>query len=204
MNNYTSNTPFGYCHCGCGQKTNLAPRNSTKIGLVKGEPQRYIKGHQHAAVIRQSFSDRFWSHVDIDPAGCWLWASRQFKEGYGSIDEGGRNSKRLHAHRVAWELTNGAIPDGLCVLHKCDVPACCNPSHLFLGTRLDNNRDKVEKRRQAKGETHSRHRLTDQEVLYVREQVSLGYSTIRELSNLFDVSYNTIRYIVKGKTWKHI
>ena len=82
--------------------------------------------------------DRFWSYVDSSKE-CWTWTAYKNKDKYGvfAID-------RIphYAHRVSWMIHNGEIPDGLCVLHKCDNPPCVRPDHLFLGTRKDNNVDK--------------------------------------------------------------
>ena len=78
------------------------------------------------------------------PDECWLWEKSKSAKGYGQINSGGTMAR---AHRVAWELSNGPIPKGVCVLHKCDVPICVNPSHLFLGTLKDNFDDAVAKGR---------------------------------------------------------
>ncbi len=80
---------------------------------------------------------RFWAKVNKNAAnGCWLWA--------GAVDDMGRgafNGKTRKAHRAAWEFSHGSIPAGLCVCHRCDVPLCCNPAHLFLGTHQENMDD---------------------------------------------------------------
>ena len=89
--------------------------------------------------------ERFWSRVDRSPGGCWEWTGRRARGGYGEIWWHGRDQR---SHRVAWELLEGPIPEGLFVCHHCDNPPCVRTSHLFLGTALDNNRD-----RQAKGRT---------------------------------------------------
>jgi len=88
--------------------------------------------------------DRFFQKVDRS-GDCWLWLAGLDKDGYGKFNIG---DKTFRAHRVAWELAaNKKIPNGLCVLHRCDVPGCVNPEHLFLGTALENNQDREEKNR---------------------------------------------------------
>lgn len=80
----------------------------------------------------------------VEPnSGCWLW-TRSVSMGYGKL---WWDKKHQRAHRVSWELHNGAIPDGMLVLHKCDTPPCINPAHLFLGTHADNAADKIAKGR---------------------------------------------------------
>ncbi len=81
--------------------------------------------------------------------GCWDWPNYRNKDGYGLTS---LNGKTTVAHRVAWVLTFDSIPDNLYVLHRCDNPACCNPSHLFLGTAEDNAKDCKSKGRHARGE----------------------------------------------------
>lgn len=89
---------------------------------------------------------RFWAKVDKrGPDDCWEWQAARMKCGYGQFRFRGA---MVLAHRFAWEQANGPITDPkLCVCHKCDNPACCNPAHHFLGDRRDNIHDAMSKRR---------------------------------------------------------
>lgn len=93
---------------------------------------------------------RFWSKVDKS-GECWMWLGSKVGMNYGQFYLQGRTRR---AHRVAWEIAIGPIPDGLCILHICDNPSCVNPRHMRLGTYADNNKDAAQKGRSAKGERH--------------------------------------------------
>jgi hypothetical protein len=200
----SSNTTYGYCGCGCGQKTKIAKQTNSKCGYVKGVPRQYIHGHR--VRVQPSLDSRFWSKVAVsnNPDECWEWQKGKSHDGYGYISIGGRKGKRTYAHRIAWEFKNGTIPSGLFVLHSCDNPACCNPKHLFLGTRQDNSKDKVNKGRQAKGENNGAHKLNEGDVLYIRERYSRGDIRITDLANELGLGRTHVRDIVHRKTWKHI
>jgi len=89
--------------------------------------------------------EKFWASLDIrGNEDCWEWQRGRDDGGYGCVCYSG---KRYGAHRLAWELTNGPIPEGLLVCHSCDNPPCCNPKHLFLGTHGDNMQDALTKGR---------------------------------------------------------
>jgi HNH endonuclease len=98
-----------------------------------------------------TLEERLWSKIAIDrKTGCHVWMGHQ-QNGYGRfIVKWGQT--RL-VHRLVWELTNGPIPGGLHVLHRCDNPLCCNPDHLYLGTHAENMADKVRKGRARNGAT---------------------------------------------------
>lgn len=98
---------------------------------------------------------RFFEKVSWTESGCHEWTAGRFEKGYGVFRNDGRN---LRAHRVAYEIAFGPIPDGMLVLHKCDNPACVNPDHLFVGSQKDNMQDMVKKGRQRIAVTDARRR----------------------------------------------
>jgi hypothetical protein len=96
---------------------------------------------------RTDIRERFFRFVtESDPQKCWLWCGTTTPRGYGQIGKGGAHGS-LSAHRVSWIIHCGPIPEGLAVLHKCDVKRCVNPGHLFLGTMKENTADMVSKGR---------------------------------------------------------
>lgn len=144
----------------------------------------------------------FWAKVAVNPddESCWLWKNSKDRNGYGHFKLGGRTQ---YSHRVAWQLANGNIPEGLDVCHSCDTPSCCNPKHLFLGTHQDNMDDMANKGRQRglRGERNSQHKLTLEQVKQIRERYSAGGVLQRELAAEFGVSQPMIGYIVRREFW---
>lgn len=140
----------------------------------------------------------FWNLVDKS-GDCWLWTLGVIGFGYGSLTYQG---KAARAHRLAYTLGVGAIPKGMQVLHKCDNPLCCNPDHLFLGNHKDNINDRIEKDRTARGEQSGTHKLTDEQVLYIKQHPKPVPR--KRLAIEFGVGVTTIDNIIGGVQWKHI
>jgi len=152
---------------------------------------------------RKPLNERFWEKVDRrGREDCWLWKAATVK-GYGVFAP--VHHKLVKAHRFAYELVKGPIPDGQDVLHKCDCPPCCNPEHLFPGTQLDNQRDSIAKGRRASqdGEHNGNAKLTETQVREVRRLRSEGY-VLAAIGEIMGVHLSTISLIVCGVTWKHL
>ena len=152
---------------------------------------------------------RFWSCIRKEK-NCWVWTGRLHKTGYGELSihppGSGRNggSRTVLAHRYAWQLIHGSIPEGKCVLHACDNRPCVNPAHLWLGDRLANARDRDAKGRGLpsihKGEVHGMAKLTNVQVLEIRAAPK-GSAL---LAKHFGVSYSMIKRIRNRQLWRHI
>lgn len=152
-----------------------------------------------AKYTREESIARFWSRVEKSdsPDDCWLWTGAADSRGYGNLQI---NNAKFSSHRLAYELTYGSA-GSLLVLHRCDNPRCCNPNHLFLGTHQDNMTDMKTKKRAASGERNSKAKLTQNQVLYIRENYLNGNTTQRALAREMKVSQRVIWQIVNNKTW---
>jgi len=149
--------------------------------------------------------NRFWNKVN-KTNGCWLWTAMKVnrnKETYGRFWFHG---KLMLAHRMAWELTNGPIPEGLDVLHKCDTPLCVRPEHLFLGTMNDNIQDAITKGKingnpMYRGESRYNHKVNESQVKEIRNLRANGLSW-EKLAVQFGMSSRGIRNICNGHSWR--
>ncbi len=146
---------------------------------------------------------RFWSKVDLraNQHTCWNWIAGKNKYGYGSF----MFKDDTLSNRIAYRLYYGDFDKTLCVLHKCDNPSCCNPNHLYLGTKKDNSRDKAERDRMAhlKGEQNGSSKLTEDQVIKIVSLIKSG-EKISSISKTYNVSFQQILNIKKGRCWSHI
>ena len=164
--------------------------------------------------------ERFWAQVTkegpIHPKCGRCWVKLGVGEWYINV-----NKKLVRANRFSWELHNGPIPSGLCVLHHCDNPACIRPSHLFLGTNKDNSEDMVAKGRAKggvsgpnnsstkypelrQGDNNGNRKLSSNQVISMRRDRKLYKLTYKQLSAKYGVSIITVNRVVNNKVWKHI
>lgn len=139
-------------------------------------------------------------NVEVDGNGCWLW-TRNILLGYGRIGIGGKN---YLAHRISAHLWLGMPLDSkLNSCHHCDVPRCCNPIHLFVGTHKDNMADAAKKGRTTQGTKSPNSKLTDDCVREIRRLWRGGMKT-KDISDRFPASRSVVSSVCNGKSWKHI
>lgn len=131
---------------------------------------------------------------------CWLWIGSQDKDGYGQADI---DWIKKRAHRVAWFLETGVMPDGICVLHHCDTPPCVRFDHLFLGTNGTNMNDRDAKGRQARGQRQGSAKLTESQVAIIRHKSDEGYSQ-KSIADKHGVSVITVNRVIRRAYWKHV
>jgi hypothetical protein len=146
----------------------------------------------------QKLQERFLNKVVRSEHGCWLWTGHRLPKGYGVF----RVGDKIHrAHRVAYELFKGEIPEGLHVTHSCDNPSCVNPDHLFAKTNADNVQESFDKLRSSNvGILHPGHKLTEDDVLQI-----LGSSDEFEvLADRFGVTKENIYRIKTRRSWSHM
>lgn len=150
----------------------------------------------------KNLTKKFWSKVDKSSSidGCWLWKAKTVTYfGYGRIRVG---KKTIVAHRVAWYLIHGVLPQQL-LLHSCDNPKCVNPDHLREGTQFENMKDKTSRNRQQKGQSHPHSKLTESEVKEILLLLKKGVLQ-KEIAKKFNTVSSNISLINRRLAWRHI
>jgi len=135
-------------------------------------------------------------YIPVPESGCWIWLT---KSKYGVFYLHGTHHT---AHRASWILFNGPIPDGMLVCHKCDVPGCVNPTHLFLGTPKDNMQDMITKGRNkiVRGSQVGNSKLVEKNIF----TILISKQSNKELGKRFGVTPDAIYCVRTKKSWKHI
>lgn len=179
-----------------------------------------------APVLTEQQIARFWAKVARgEPDTCWLWTGSVRRNGYGHVSirrPGQKKTTSFSAHVIARWLATGEWPMGRCTLHSCDVRyaaqditcrRCVNPSHLWLGSDMDNVRDMVAKGRDRasvnpestlRGESHGSARLNDLQVLEIRRLHATGLYSMAALGRQFGITSTHVSWIVTRKSWRHL
>lgn len=174
-------------------------------GLNHIECERVIKAVNCISPIKvtngkngKTIYERFIEKVAFGLSDCWYWRGSRNSGGYGCLG----NKK---AHRVSYELHYGAIPKGKMVLHKCDLPSCVNPNHLWIGDQTDNMRDMAQKGRGKTkpryGEDNPMSKLTGEQVRMIRAEYAYGNVLQKDLATKYAASKMCISRIVRGLSW---
>jgi hypothetical protein len=176
--------PDGYCQCGCGERTTVSVQNHARHGWVRGQPLRYVRGHNNRGRHlydgpRYLIEDRGYD------TPCWIWQMFRNHDGYGQVTVGGINQP---AHRVYYEARFGPAPDRLHLDHLCRVSACVNPEHLEPVTTAENTRRGLSAK------------LTAEAVREIRRRLADGARGV-DLAAEFGVSSPTISEIKHRRKW---
>jgi len=165
----------GRCHCGCGELTNICTRNSPSRGWVKGQPYRFVAGHQRRTSPVEYLVD--------EETGCWIWQRTTTAYGYGWIRV---NGKGTNAHRAIYERLHGPVPPGLVVDHLCRNRICVNPDHLEVVTQTVNVR---------RGTSW----LTPEDVREIRALA--GVLTHQQIADRYALVRSSVTHIIARHSW---
>lgn len=187
------NIPYGYCQCGCGNKTRLADRNHSRYGYVKGEPLRYLHRHQNTRYKEYSEEDRGYKTL------CWIWRGDLNPKGYGIkyLNRKIHGRGQMPAHRHMWEKLHGPVPDGLELHHQCEVRSCCRDEHCKPLTHAEHMREHLTKLSEA----------DKAQAIHLYATTNL---TGKEIGNMFGVRQSHVSALAnaagvrRGRSWQHI
>lgn len=203
----TKSTSLTFICKSCGKEFRLEPSRVRDRGTVLhcswqcryGGDKPYLVCEKPlyapAKMAKQNLADVLVIGTRKDKNGCILWNGELSEHGYGLI------ASKHRAHRVSFELFIGPIPDGLKVLHTCDVRNCVNPNHLFIGTLADNVYDMVAKGRNVKGSRSNFAKLKEEQVIELRRIAATGMDR-KEIAKMFNIDLSTVYCIVRRSRWK--
>lgn len=175
--------PYGYCHCGCGKKTELALRDRPTRNWIKGQPKRFLSGHYN------NIKNRKWPQYKIDKNGCWVWQLALDADGYASYEV---NQKYISGHRYYYLKHKGEIPLGLQLDHLCCNRACVNPDHLECVSQSENIR-------------RGKHtKITINIAKKIRQLYKTGNFYQRQIAEIYNISQSTVTAITSGRYWKDV
>lgn len=186
MNALEQDIPKGFCQCGCGQKTSLARQTFSGKGYAKGEPLRFIHGH-NSRTQNPIINNLKNAYRVNDETGCWEWIKGSNGNGYGALWNGKR---AIYPHRYFYELVNGPIPEGLEIDHLCRNHACVNPDHLEAVTRTTNSR------------RGARTKLTWELVEEIRTWAKCKNITRKAIASVYGMSKSQIAVIIREEQWR--
>jgi len=174
-------------------------------GYCAAHYQRFTKHGDPLATMTPglglSLAERLKRSSTVDPvSGCIRWTGNVNNKGYGLIGIGAKDTALVH--RVAWELANGPIPAGMCLCHRCDVPLCINPAHMFIGSQQDNMADKMQKGRHValRGHEGPGAKLSEEQARSILADARSPSVIAAE----FGIGESAVRRIKNGSTWRHL
>jgi hypothetical protein len=174
--------PEGFCQCGCGEKTNIAKKNHTVFGFVKGKPYHYIQNHHKRKKTQYLEEDRGFD------TPCWIWQLTLNQDGYARTYRRGTTL----AYKAYYERVHGPVPDGLQLDHLCCQRDCVNPYHLEAVTNIENTR---------RGKST---KLNPDKVRRIRELARTTNLTYEAIGKLFGISLSQVSRIILRQRWKDV
>lgn len=161
---------------------------------------KFHRDLNHVRCARYESMQEAYEAQVIKSDDCWGWNGSIDDFGYGLLT---LRRVKMRAHRFSYEYQIGPIPEGIFVCHKCDHPACTNPSHLFLGTNQENIHDCVKKDRHARGERSGHSKITQEQAVLIKTLLAQG-SRMINIVHEHNFTYSTVSGIKSGRSWKHI